>query len=91
MKALPRFSVVSFQTVQFLPDGRVRPRGGGVAFFPLDEREGWYQTVERIVHDHFRWGLGRCLEIGIATLDEKSLAELCQRYGDKVYWQGGDG
>ena len=88
---MKRFSVVSFQTVQFLPDDRVRERGGGICFIPLEERDDWSRTVERIVHDHFHWGLGRCLEIGIATLDENLLAEHCHRHGQATFWQGGDG
>lgn len=88
---MQRYSVVSFQTVQYMSDGRVRERGGGICFIPVEEREGWAATVERIVHDHFHWPLGRCLEVGIATLDEKLLDDQCHRYGERIYWQGGDG
>ena len=69
-------------------DDQVQPRGGGVAFLPLESTE-WPTVIAAIVREHFHHPTVRSAEVGIATLDDAVLARFCHRFGD-VYWQGGD-
>ncbi len=94
---LKRFAVVAFRTIAApvaAPRGsareaRVEERGGGVCFVPIEERAAWPGLVAELVREHFRRSLGQTVEVGIASLDEETLATVCRRYG-AAYWQGGD-
>ncbi len=94
---LKRFAVVAFRTIAApvgTPRGsgreaRVEERGGGVCFVPIEERGTWPALVAHLVQEHFRRPLGQTLEVGIASLDEDTLAAICRRHG-AAYWQGGD-
>ena len=94
---LKRFAVVAFRTIA-APAGprqassreaRVEERGGGVCFVPIEERATWPTLVANLVREHFRRPIGQTVEVGIASLDEETLATVCRRYG-VAYWQGGD-
>ena len=95
---LKRFSVVAFRTIA-APTGsargaaaretRVEERGGGVCFVPIEERAIWPSIVASLVSERFRRPLGQTVEVGIASLDEDTLAAVCHRFG-VAYWQGGD-
>lgn len=85
---MQRFRVVAFETVFPIWGDQVSPRGGGVAFLPLDLSE-WPTVVTNIVQRHFQHHIVRSAELGISTLDESVLQQFCNRTGD-VYWQGGD-
>ena len=94
---LQRFSVVAFRTIA-APIGssrsaaretRVEERGGGVCFVPIEERATWPSIVARLVQERFHRSLGQTVEVGIASLDEETLAAVCHRFG-VAYWQGGD-
>ncbi len=85
---MQRYRVVAFETVFPIWEDQVQPRGGGVAFIPLDSVE-WPAIVTAIVERHFRHHTFRSAEIGIATLDELALPHYCHRFAD-TYWQGGD-
>ncbi|HVC35268.1 MAG TPA: hypothetical protein VNL16_17275 [Chloroflexota bacterium] len=85
---MQRYRVVAFETVFPIWQDQVEPRGGGVAFLPLDVAE-WPAVVSAIVQAHFHHRTVRSAELGISTLDESVLGQFCHRRGD-VYWQGGD-
>ena len=94
---LKRFAVVAFRTIA-APAGprqgparaaRVEERGGGVCFVPIEERATWPTLVAQLVREHFHRPLGQTLEVGIASLDEETVATVCRRHG-VAYWQGGD-
>jgi hypothetical protein len=85
---LERFRVVAFETVFPIWDDQVQPRGGGVAFIPLESTD-WPVVIAAIVRDHFHHPTVRSAEVGISTLDDTVLARFCHHFGD-VYWQGGD-
>jgi hypothetical protein len=85
---LQRFRVVSFETIFPIWADQVARRGGGVAFFPI-EQDDWSAAISSLVHKHFHHPTVRSAEVGIATLDPAALQQFCQREGD-VYWQGGD-
>ena len=85
---MERFRVVAFETVFPIWGDQVQPRGGGVAFFPLDALD-WPSTVSAIVRDHFHHETVRTAELGISMLDDSILAQFCHRDGG-AYWQGGD-
>jgi hypothetical protein len=84
-----RYRVVAFETVFPIWGDQVQPRGGGVAFFPLDAPD-WPSAISAIVRAHFHHQTVRTAELGISTLDEAVLDQFCHRHAD-VYWQGGDG
>ncbi|MBX6770233.1 MAG: hypothetical protein IRY83_00750 [Chloroflexi bacterium] len=86
--ALERYRVVAFQTVFPIWDDQVEPRGGGVAFLPLDLSD-WPSVIAAIVRRHFHHETVRSAEIGMAMLDPAVLARYCQRF-ENVFWQGGD-
>jgi hypothetical protein len=95
---LKRFAVVAFRTIAAPPPPtrgaaaeqiRVEERGGGVCFVPIEERATWPNLVARLVQVSFRRPLGQTVEVGIASLDEETLATVCRRFG-AAYWQGGD-
>ncbi|MBI2939268.1 MAG: hypothetical protein HYY04_02430 [Chloroflexi bacterium] len=86
---MSRFSVVVFQTVVALWPGHVEEKGGGVAFFPVDERNAWPALLDEIVRQRFRHSLGRTVEVGIALLDEDQLRRHCHQHRG-AFWQGGD-
>jgi len=69
-------------------DDQVQPRGGGVAFLPLESTD-WSGVIAAIVREHFHHPTVRSAEVGVSTLDETVLARFCHSYGD-VFWQGGD-
>jgi hypothetical protein len=85
---MERFRVVAFETVFPIWDDQVQPRGGGVAFFPLESAD-WPTVLAAIVREHFHHHTVRGAEVGISTLDETVLAGFCHQFGP-VYWQGGD-
>ncbi len=94
---LKRFAVVAFRTITAPAGPRPRPagearveeRGGGVCFVPIEERATWPSLVAQLVREHFRRPLGQVVEVGIASLDEETLATVCRRFG-AAFWQGGD-
>ncbi len=93
---LKRFAVVAFRTIaapagspRAAREARVEERGGGVCFVPIEERAAWPGLVAQLVQEHFHRPLGQTVEVGIASLDEETLATVCRRYG-VAYWQGGD-
>lgn len=88
-RMMRRFAVVVFQTVYYLWGDQAEAKGGGVCFFPLEERAHWQQVVGEIVQKNFYCRLGKAVEVGVATLDEAMLLSHCQNY-QGVYWQGGD-
>lgn len=85
---MQRYRVVAFETLFHIWADQVEPRGGGVAFFPLDVTD-WSSIVSAIARDHFHQQTVRSAELGIATLDEAMLEKYCHRY-QSAYWQGGD-
>jgi hypothetical protein len=85
---MERFRVVAFETVFPIWDDQVRPRGGGVAFFPLESGD-WPAVLDQIVRAHFHHHTVRGAEVGVSTLDATVLAGYCHQFG-QVYWQGGD-
>ncbi len=85
---MQRYRVVAFETVFPIWEDQVQPRGGGVAFVPLDASD-WPALVSTIVRGHFHHQIVRSAELGISTLDEAALAQFCHRLGD-TFWQGGD-
>lgn len=85
---MQRYRVVAFETVFPIWDDQVQPRGGGVAFIPLDV-PNWSSLVDAIVRAHFNHPTVRSAEVGIATLDPATLAQFCRRHAD-AFWQGGD-
>lgn len=85
---MQRFRVVAFETVFPIWDEQVEPRGGGVAFVPLESAD-WPAIVASIVHRHFHHHTVRSAEVGISTLDETVLRQFCHCFAD-AYWQGGD-
>ena len=85
---MQRYRVVVFETLFPIWDDQVAPRGGGVAFVPLEAGD-WPAVVSGIVQAHFHHKVYRSSEVGLATLDESVLAQFCHRHNDS-YWQGGD-
>ena len=88
MQSVQRYRVVAFETVFPIWSDQVQPRGGGVAFFPLDTID-WSSAVAAIVSQNFHHSVVRTVELGIATLDETVLAQFCHQHAD-AFWQGGD-
>jgi hypothetical protein len=94
---LKRYAVVAFRTIApaapargaMAREARVEERGGGVCFVPIEERAEWPSLVADLVRERFRHPVGQTLEVGIASLDEETLASVCHRFG-VAYWQGGD-
>src|SRR3990172_459743 len=87
---IQRFTVVLFETVCPLFADKTLPKGGGVCFIADDQRGDWQRVVARIAQQHLQWDLGRCVEVGVATLDEALLAAHSHKVSDGIYWQGGD-
>jgi hypothetical protein len=85
---LQRYRVVAFETFFPIWADQVEPRGGGIAFFPLEATD-WPATVTELVRAHFHHRTVRSAELGISTLDETVLAQFCHRFAG-VFWQGGD-
>lgn len=85
---MQRFRVVAFETLFPIWQDQVDPRGGGVAFLPLEVAD-WPAVITAIVRKHFHHRTARSAELGISMLDEAVLDQFCHRYGE-VYWQGGD-
>ncbi len=85
---MQRYRVVAFETFFPIWADQVEPRGGGIAFFPL-EASDWPVTVTELVRAHFHHRTVRSAELGISTLDETVLTQFCHRFAE-VFWQGGD-
>jgi hypothetical protein len=85
---LQRYRVVAFETFFAIWADQVEPRGGGIAFFPLEAID-WPATVTELVRAHFHHRTVRSAELGISTLDETVLTQFCHRFAG-VFWQGGD-
>jgi hypothetical protein len=64
-------------------------RGGGIAFFPVDQTANWDVIVASLAREHFRHPLGPAVQLGIATLDTETLARQCRSFGG-CFWQGGE-
>lgn len=87
---MKRFSVVVFETVCPLFSDRTIAKGGGVCFFEDGSSADPAGIVARIASEHLIWDVGRCLQIGVATLDERLLDVSCHKFAEGIYWQGGD-
>lgn len=87
---MKRFAVVIFDTVCPLYGDKTLAKGGGVCFFADEQRADWTGVVARIAQELMQWNLGRCVEVGVATLDEQLLAAHCHKLAEGIYWQGGD-
>ncbi len=85
---MQRYRVVAFETLFTIWADQVVPRGGGIAFFPLDVVD-WSSAVIEIARAHFHHHTVRSAEVGVATLDPAMLEKFCRRF-DGAFWQGGD-